>query len=63
MWHDDTLSQGSKEKKEQGRGGGWTKFEKGGGVSNIGGTFIKYGVKPSANLAVYELNSLQKTIF
>ena len=63
MWHDDTLSQGSKEQKEQGRGGGWTKFEKGGGVSNIGGTFIKYGVIPSANLAVYELNSLQMTIF
>ena len=33
MWHDDTLSQGSKEQKEQGRGGGWTKFEKGGGLA------------------------------
>ena len=37
--------------------------KEGGGGSNIGGTFIKYGVKPSANLAVYELNSLQRTIF
>ena len=33
MWHDDTLSQGSKEQKEQGRGWGWTKFEKGGGLA------------------------------
>ena len=48
----------SREEEEVGQN-----LKKEGGVSNIGGTFIKYGVIPSANLAVYELNSLQMTIF